>query len=260
VSGGPFCVRLRFHGDLSYFLRSDGGSAEVERGLTEPTSVKDVIESCGVPHPEVNWIFVEGAPADFSHVLRQDAAVDVYPVGMTTAASAAHALQHEHANRFVADGHLGKLTRSLRLLGFDTAYHNEWDDARLLDIMQTEQRALLTRDRRLLMHSIVQDGYCPRSDQPLEQTIEVIRRFHLADEFKPFTRCLHCNGQLHPVDKAAIVDQLEPLTRIHYDEFRMCADCRQIFWRGSHFAKLTALVERLRGDANKGTSSSRPTY
>jgi len=246
VSGEPFYVRLQFHGDLNYFLRSDISGAEIERGLTEPTSVKDVIESCGVPHPEVNWIFVEGAPADFCHVLRHDAAMDIYPVGVTAPAHAAEGLQHGHANRFVADGHLGKLTRSLRLLGFDTAYHNDWNDRQLLDVMQAEERALLTRDRRLLMHSIVQDGYCPRSDQPLEQTVEVIRRFHLAGEFKPFTRCLHCNGQLRPVDKTEIIDQLEPLTRVHYNEFRMCSDCRRIFWRGSHFSKLTALVERLR--------------
>ena len=54
------------------------------------------------------------------------------------------------------------------------------DDRELLDIMVRENRALLTRDRRLLMHSIVQHGYYPRSQNADEQTIEVVRRFNLS--------------------------------------------------------------------------------
>ena len=51
-----FAVRLKFHGDLSFFLKSK--TALVERQFREKTSIKDVIESCGVPHPEVDLILV----------------------------------------------------------------------------------------------------------------------------------------------------------------------------------------------------------
>jgi hypothetical protein len=34
----------------------------------------------------------------------------------------------------------------------------------------TEERALFTRDRRLLMHAVVRDGYYPRSQSAEEQT------------------------------------------------------------------------------------------
>jgi uncharacterized protein with PIN domain len=39
------------------------------------------------------------------------------------------------------------------------------------------RRCLLTRDRRLLMHAIVQHGYCPRADDPEQQAREVLRRY-----------------------------------------------------------------------------------
>src|ERR1700720_941521 len=74
-----FIVRLNFHGDLSFFLRRRSAQLTIERQLGERTSVKDVIESCGVPHPEVDLILAGGKPVDFAHVLDCDAALDVYP-------------------------------------------------------------------------------------------------------------------------------------------------------------------------------------
>jgi len=244
----PFWVRLRFHGDLNYFLKAGVGGGEVRRELKEPTSVKDVIESCGVPHGEVDRISIESAAIDFSCVLRKNSDIDVYPVDLSRVVTSGSGLQHRHADRFVADGHLGKLARNLRLLGLDVAYSSDLNDRQLLDVMLSEKRALLTRDRRLLMHRIVVDGYCPRSPDPEEQTAEVVRRFHLANEFRPFTRCLQCNALLTAVDKAAVLDQLEPLTRIYYNEFRRCTGCGKIFWRGSHFSKLAAFLERFRAN------------
>ena len=246
---GPagFEVRLRFHGDLTYFLKGETSEGEFSRILHEATSVKDVIEACGVPHPEADQILVDAKPVDFDYVLRKNSVIDVYPVGFSQSdADALPPLQRRDLDRFLADGHLGKLARNLRLLGFDVAYNPASDDSELLQIMQREERSLLTRDRRLLMHSIVRDGYCPRSDDPLEQTIEVVRRFGLIGRTQPFTRCLQCNALLRGIDKSAVLEQLEPLTRIYYDEFRSCSGCGKIFWRGSHFSKLESFLERIR--------------
>jgi uncharacterized protein with PIN domain len=147
--------------------------------------------------------------------------------------------------RFVADGHLGKLTRFLRLLGIDVAYDRAADDRSLIEISTAENRALLTRDRRLLMHAIVKNGYYPRSQNSEEQTLEVVRRFRLAATFAPFTRCLHCNALLSSVPKQEVLSQLEPLTKIHYEDFRRCQRCAKIYWAGSHFSKLQARISSL---------------
>jgi uncharacterized protein with PIN domain len=96
------------------------------------------------------------------------------------------------------------------------------------------------------MHAIVQHGYWPRSQNADEQTIEVVRRFGLSELIAPFTRCLRCNGPLEAVAKADVIDKLEPLTKIYYDQFRRCLDCKQIYWSGSHFPKLQRRVEEIR--------------
>jgi hypothetical protein len=241
----PFTVRLDFHGDLDFFLRSRMHGRPVERTLTEKTSIKDVIESCGVPHPEVDLIVVDGEPMDFNFGISRDAEIEVYPPGILYSLFKEKRLQLARGTRFVCDGHLGKLTRDLRLLGFDVAYDQNANDQQLLRIMQAEDRALLTRDRRLLMHAIVRGGYCPRSQNPNEQTIEVIRRFDLLASIAPFTRCIRCNGSLQNVPKTDVVEKLEPLTKIYYQQFRRCTRCGQIYWSGSHFTKLQKRLEQI---------------
>jgi uncharacterized protein with PIN domain len=242
----PFKVRLRFHGDLIVFLRSRADDAVIERPLAEKTSIKDIIESCGVPHPEVDLILVDEQTVGFSHTLATDTKVEVFPVEIRGTDRTEKRLQTIGIARFVADGHLGGLTRNLRLLGFDVAYPKNADDRELLKVMARENRALLTRDRRLLMHGIVQHGYCPRSQNADEQTIEVVHRFDLLELIAPFARCLRCNAPLEEAAKADVIDKLEPLTKIYYEQFRRCPGCKQIYWSGSHFPKLQKRIEEIR--------------
>jgi uncharacterized protein len=238
-----FSVVVSFHGDLVFFLRNKERPQPHQRVLTHKASVKDVIESFGVPHPEVDLIVVNGQPVQFTFQLEVDTAFDVYPT--SSRFISAYRLQAREACAFVADGHLGKLARDLRLLGIDVSYNRDADDRDLLTTMVRENRALLTRDRPLLMHRIVRTGYFPRSQNPMEQTVEVIRRFGLARTITPFVRCLRCNGLLTLVSKEAVIEHLEPLTRLYYNDFRKCPECGQSYWRGSHIAKLEKRVQAI---------------
>jgi len=240
-----FKVQLTFHGDLPFFLKSK--RAQIERSLSERTSVKDVIEACGVPHTEVDMILANGEAVDFRHVIGSPTSIDVFPVERNRITSfQENRLQIPEIRNFVADGHLGKLVRDLRLLGANVAYDRDAEDRQLIVVATAENRALLTRDRRLLMHSAVQHGYYLRSQNPLEQTVEVIRRFDLAPRLAPFSRCLRCNAPLEPAPKENVLGELEPLTKIYYDEFRRCGGCGQIYWSGSHFEKLQRRIETIR--------------
>jgi uncharacterized protein with PIN domain len=251
-------VELEFEGDLPVFLhRHLRNDHPVRRLLRESTSVKDVIESCGVPHTEVDLIVAVSAAepgaraVPFPWIVRETVQLTVYPVpAPDDVMPGAPHMQPIGCISFVADGHLGKLARNLRLLGFDTAYEPDASDRRLLEIMQTERRALLTRDRRLLMHSIVEHGYCPRSTDAETQTREVLLRFdlaHRAADRAAFTRCLLCNGLLEPVSNSAVAGELadEPLTLRWHESFFRCASCARIYWPGTHFEKLAARVGRL---------------
>jgi uncharacterized protein len=243
IAAKRFSVFVSFHGDLVYFVKNKDGPQGARRVLAHKTSVKDVIESFGVPHPEVDLIVVNGQPVDFSFHLESETTVDVYPISATFFPT--FRLQAREVRAFLADGHLGKLTRDLRLLGIDVSYSRDANDRELLATMVQENRVLLTRDRPLLMHRVVRTGYFPRSQDPMEQTVEVIRRFGLSRAVTPFVRCLRCNGLLAAAPKEAVVDQLQPLTRLYYDDFKSCRQCGQFYWRGSHIARLEERVEVL---------------
>jgi uncharacterized protein len=242
----PFTVRLNLHGDLDFFVRSAAHGRSIERSLSEKTAVKDVIESCGMPHPEIDLILVNGHPVDFYYGIANAANIELYPVGTKSTQFDEKRLQVATNSTFVVDGHLGRLARNLRLLGFDVAYDPKAEDRQLLCTMKHENRALLTRDRRLLMHAVVRTGYCPRSQNPDEQIVEVIRRFNLLGSIAPFTRCIRCNAPLRKIAKAEIIERLEPLTKIYYEQFRRCTGCGQIYWPGSHFSKLQKRIEQIR--------------
>src|SRR5438105_9668032 len=200
IDVNPFTVRLDLHGDLDFFLRTEALGQRIERSLSEKTSVKDVIESCGVPHPEVDLVLVDGQPVDFDHVVNKTSKVDVYSVSWhRDTFFAENRLQVPKIKKLVADVHLGNLVRNLRLLGIDIAYDRAVEDRQLLELAQVGSRALLTRDRRLLMHAVVDCGYYLRSRDPIEQTLEVLRRFQLSSVLAPFTRCLRCNTLVQAV-------------------------------------------------------------
>jgi uncharacterized protein with PIN domain len=237
-------ISMWFHDGLNFFLKpGERLKQPLTRKIERKSSVKDAIEACGVPHPEVDLILVNQQPVLFGFQLVVDSLLHIYPFSSSHHVSSR--LQRRGIKTFVADGHLGKLVRDLRLFGIDVAYRHDADDQDLLAVMRNEARALLTRDRRLLMHRIVENGYFPRSQQPFEQTIETIRRFELLPVLAPFTRCLRCNGLLDRTEKEAVIDRLEPLTKLYYEDFRRCPDCGQTYWRGSHITKLEKRVEQI---------------
>lgn len=242
-------VTLRFYGDLNGLLYEDPDGRTMQRSLPGPTSVKDLVEGCGVPHTEVDLLIVDGQPVDFSHLIEGGERVSVYPFFNELDIPAAHRLQQPTLSdpRFLVDVNLGKLARYLRLAGFDTVYHTHAKDDDLVEQMLEENRALLSRDRKLLMRRVVTCGYLPRSDQPAIQLEEVFRRFDLFDAVDPYTRCVRCNGVLQPVAKEQVLDQLEPLTKRHFDDFARCPNCGQVYWAGSHRRRLDERVKKILG-------------
>ena len=236
---------LRFYEELNDFLPPERRKVQFHYSLERKASIKDVIESLGVPHTEVELILVNGRSVDFSYGVQHNDHISVYPVFESIDISPLLKVRNKPLRdcRFVLDCNLGRLARYLRLLGFDCLYRNDFADAEIADIGSRQHRIVLTRDRRLLHRKIITHGYFVRSDQPRRQVKEVLQRFDLHRLVAPFTRCSRCNGLVSVVPKDQIEERLEPLTRIHYDDFRMCDNCGQIYWQGSHQNNARELIQ-----------------
>ncbi len=240
------------HAQLNDFLPARRRDTTFAYAFRERASVKDMIEAVGVPHPEVDLILVNGTSVDFSYLVRHGDRICVYPAAEEI--DVPHAgripLRPPYEPRFVLDTHLGKLAGYLRLLGFDTLYRNDYDDAELAEVAGREGRILLTRDRGLLKRGAVVHGYFVRETDSRKQVVEVLRRFDLAKATAPYQRCIRCNGLVQPVAKEAIAGRLAPKTRQYYDEFRVCTVCDQIYWKGSHYGEMQRFItELLEGQA-----------
>lgn len=238
-------VHVRFYGELNDFLPLPRKMRLVTWKFDVSGSVKDMIESIGVPHTEVDLILANGEPVDFDHRLQEGERITVYPAFRSLDISQLIRMRREPLRRarFVVDTHLGRLAAYLRMLGFDTLYRNDYRDEELAKISAREDRVLLTRDCGLLMRTIVTRGYYLRATDPARQLVEVLQQFDLMASIAPFCRCMHCNAMLHATPKDAISYRLLPETKRHYEEFFICPQCDRIYWKGSHYRRMRHFIE-----------------
>ena len=238
-------VQLRFYEELNDFLAPALRKVSFAHEFDRRTSVKDMIESFGVPHTEVDIILVNGKSVDFSYIVRDQDRISVYPMFESLDISPLLRLRPAplRSPTFVLDANLGRLARYLRLLGFDSLYRNDYDDATVAAIATEQQRIVLTRDRVLLRRKVITHGYFVRAVRPRLQVPEVLTRFDLFRLISLFSRCIRCNGELQAIDKPVIAHRLEPLTKKYFDTFRICSACSRIYWRGSHYQQARQLVE-----------------
>jgi uncharacterized protein with PIN domain len=238
---------VRFYAELNDFLAPWRRGGTTSYAFEVSGSIKGMIETLGVPHTEVDLILVNGEPEDFTYRLRNGDRISVYPVFESIDISALVRCRPQplRESRFVADTHLGRLVRYLRMLGFDTEYRDDTQDEELAAISSNERRILLTRDRGLLKRNVVTRGYWVRATDSREQLEEVLQRFDLSGAIAPFSRCVHCNSLLRPTQKPLICHRLPPKTAQCYEEFHVCPGCERIYWKGSHYRRMQRFLEEL---------------
>lgn len=229
---------FRFHGALEPLLASARRGRRFAHACARAATLKNAIEALGVPHTEVGRVEVNGEPATLGRAVREGDAVEVYP---WTAAAAVP----EGELRFLADAHLGGLARFLRMLGFDALYDPALQDAGIGRLAYEEHRIVLTRDRELLKCRDIAFGCLVRALRPEAQLREVAQRYALARHARPFTLCLHCNLPLDAVQKTAIEQRLPERVRALQAHFRHCRGCDRVYWPGTHYARMRAVLEGL---------------
>ena len=238
---------FRFYEELNDFLPNEKRKTRFEHNFIDRTSVKDMIESLGVPHSEIDLILVNGKSVDFSYLVNDKDEISVYPVFEAFDVSNIQHLRSKSLRepKFVVDVHLGKLARYLRVLGFDTLYKNIFSNDDLVKISLDEKRTILTKDREILKRNDITHGYWIRNNYLEEQVKEIVKRFDLKNQIKEFTRCIICNNLLIKVEKEDIIDFLPPKVQDWHNKFLFCPLCKKPYWKGSHYEKMKAFIEKI---------------
>ena len=241
------CISLRFYAELNDFLPPRNRGQELKCTFFGKPTVKDIIESRGVPHTEIDLILVNGESVHFNYHVQPGDIISVYPEFELLNIQPLNRLRPRplRSTAFIADAHLGKLAAYLRMAGFDTAYRNDFQDKEIIDRSHQEKRVILTRDLDILKHGKVSRGYFVRNRDPLKQCIEVIEKFNLKDQIIPFSRCLDCNALLQPVEKEQITDKIPELTNKYFDEFYQCMGCGKVYWKGSHHKNMQKTIDEI---------------
>lgn len=137
--------------------------------------------------------------------------------------------------KFLADVMLGRLTKWLRILGYDTEYDNRIDDGEMVRRCLLEDRVALTSDRRLIERRALRRWLLIESQDLFEQIGQVLRYTgHGVDPRFLLTRCLECNAKLETAFRDEIREKIPPYVYATQPRFKRCPECGRIYWGGTH--------------------------
>ena len=242
------CATIHQMMTLTVIFKEDPGRpTPVVRNLAEASSLKDLIESLGVPHCEVGSVH--------SLVSHRELPLDSLTVPGDVLEIRGAEPRRLSSPSFLCDGHLGKLALLMRVMGFDTTWDDSWSEPRMARRGINENRTVLTRSLSLLKRASMDNAMLIRSDDPDEQAREVVCRFLLVDQVRMFGRCSKCNGLLREVAKADVAARIPPKTAKWLDTYYLCRDCDQLFWEGTHVTDLRRRVEKILA---RSATSDRP--
>ncbi len=142
------------------------------------------------------------------------------------------------------DRMLGRLCRTMRLLGYDAELNSEGESGRFLLNAESLSRVAVTRSRGLRDRP----GAKPivlESGETMDQIVELCSKLGGKPDFAPFTRCLECNEPLTEETPEAVRDEVPSYIMGKFDEFHRCPACRRVFWRGSHYEAMVRKIEEI---------------
>jgi len=147
--------------------------------------------------------------------------------------------------KFLADGMLGKCAKWLRFLGCDVEYFSSGDKFFLAFQAVKENRLVLTRDRKFCeIHPGI--SLFIRSEKFLEQILEIKEKGYLKiDPERFFTRCSQCNAVLLHRKPEDAKEKVPPYVYMTQKRFFQCPVCGKFFWRGTHWNRITRIIENL---------------
>lgn len=241
-------VEFYFFGNLNDFLSEEKKNKNFIHVFKGRASIKNLIESIGVPHTEVAFITVNKKRVNFNYLVKDNDIIAIYPFnyGIYFFINKIVSFFKSKNLKFILDVHLGKLAKYLRLCGFDVLYNFKWNDNEIIEKSIKENRIILTHDKGLLMNKKVIKGYFVRSLDPEEQLVEIIQRFLLLRKIKLFSRCLDCNNKLKRISRKEVIGKVERFIYEKYRKFFYCEVCNKIYWKGPHYKNMKCFIKKIK--------------
>ncbi len=239
---------VRCYAELNEFLPSGHRYNEFPLIFSEPFNVKGLLDKLNISFDRVELILVNGKSVSAETPLSEGDRISLYPVFESFDI---RLLLHLHSAplrniKFIADVHLGKLARYLRLFGFDTAYNSSFSFNSILSIAKIEERCILSKSIAYKENPFVTKYFHIQSSVPEEQLVETFSRFDLWHSSQPFTRCLRCNTPLVKCSLDTVQqNKIPPRILTMYNEYMYCSSCQQYYWKGSHFKRMEGFIEEV---------------
>ncbi|WP_300463849.1 Mut7-C RNAse domain-containing protein [Desulfobacula sp.] len=240
-------ILIHFGKEFDFFQTKGRQDRRLVYDVNRNASVKDIIESLGVPHTEVGHLYFNYQVIDFSYIPFSPGRVDVKGIPSPFDVRSPSVLRPKPLDRFrfIADVNVIRLGRLLILLGFDVHYSSSCLDHEIADIAEAEHRIILTRDTDLLKRKKIDFARRIMADLPYEQLVETVCFFGLEPMIHFFSRCTACNVPLVTVAKSEVMPLLEPKTKLYFNTFFRCPQCKNVFWRGSHYDSIRKRMSSL---------------
>lgn len=137
---------------------------------------------------------------------------------------------------------LGGLARWLRAAGYDASWRPGIADRDLVQLSRQEGRILLTSDLGITQYALIRDGHLPAVWIPHRLSIREQLAHVLGKLSLPLAapRCMACGGVLQEADRERVRGRVPPRSYAWRQQFWECSRCQQVFWRGTHWARIEA--------------------
>ena len=151
--------------------------------------------------------------------------------------------------RFIVDQNVGKLSKWLRMMGYDTLFFTDEDDWLMVRAALAENRVILTRDTQVMSRGVVSRGRIKailiQSEEPEEQIRQVAATLDLDYQSEPFTICLECNQPLEKKSRQQVEGRVPAYVFQTQEQYRECPACHRIYWRGTHWLVMTERLKQI---------------
>jgi uncharacterized protein with PIN domain len=139
---------------------------------------------------------------------------------------------------------LAGLARWLRAAGHDTLVAEPAaTDGDLIATCRTQQRVLVSRDRRLIERAQAAIPAVRLTGKSLDEDArQLAAALGLDWTEAPFTRCLIDNSMLRPANETERVNVPERSRNLP-GPFTACPSCGRVFWPGGHVQRMLARLE-----------------